>query len=138
MSTSPRSLFPTRSYEDEPDYIDEKKNEVRINRKRPNERRVGRFTIIDEISPPLASLGKKKSKKWSRNKASYETIYGKTTKDVHFYPGQKIGRFTIKSVTKSQSPKIKLYGLKRIVRSPKNSRSPKVQIGRFTIRKKSK
>ncbi len=31
-------------------------NEVRINRKRPNERQVGRFTIIDEISPPPASL----------------------------------------------------------------------------------
>ena len=126
-NTSPRSppasLFPVNSYGEEPDYINEFGYEVRINRKRPNERQVGRFTIVDEISP-----------KKSKSKKSYV-----------FYPGKKFGRFTVKSVTKpiprpsSKSPKIKITGLKVKSKSPlAGPRSPKVKIGRFTIKKQIK
>ena len=145
-NTSPRSppasLFPVNSYGEEPDYINEFGYEVRINRKRPNERQVGRFTIVDEISP-----------KKSKSKKSYV-----------FYPGKKFGRFTVKSVTKpiprpsskspkikitgfsapkprspTKSPKIKITGLKVKSKSPlAGPRSPKVKIGRFTIKKQIK
>jgi len=151
-NTSPRSppasLFPVNSYGEEPDYIDEMNNEVRINRKRPNERQVGRFTIVDDISP---KSDPKKSKK-------------KSKKSYVFYPRQKVGRFTVKSITKpiprpsskspkikitgfsarlvpkpcspTKSPKIKITGLKVKSKSPlAGPRSPKVKIGRFTIKK---
>jgi hypothetical protein len=124
MSRKPLSLFPVRSYDSEPDYIDEFGNEVRINRNRPNERQVGRFTIVDDISPEIKP---KKSKKSKKNKPK--------SSSPKLNVGQKIGRFTVKYI-KSPS-KIKLGELKLITsRSPRNSRSPKFQIGRFTIKKK--
>jgi len=147
----PASLFPVNSYGEDPDYLDEFGYEVRINKKRPTERQtqMGRFTIVDEISP---KSDPKKSKK-------------KSKKSYVFYPRQKVGRFTVKSITKpiprpsSKSPKIKITGFSaRLVpkpRSPPKSpkikitslklksksplaadpRSPKVKIGRFTIKK---
>jgi hypothetical protein len=140
MSRKPLSLFPVRSYDSEPDYIDEFGNEVRINRNRPNERQVGRFTIVDDISPEIKPKKSKKSKKSKKNKPkkSKKSKKSKKNKPKSSSPklnvGQKIGRFTVKYI-KSPS-KIKLGELKLITsRSPRNSRSPKFQIGRFTIKK---
>jgi hypothetical protein len=98
-------LRPTRSYDSDPDDIDQWGNEVRINRKRPNERQIGRFTIVDEPMQPL--------------------IVGRMTKKTNLYPGQKIGRFTIKSVSKPP-PKKRNSKSKRpnSPRRPNSSRRP--------------
>ena len=101
-------LFRNRSYDSEPDYIDEMGNEVRINKNRPNEKRVGRFTIVDE---PTIKRKKKKSNK--------KSLVGKLTKDVNLYPGKKIGRFTVKNVTKSRKSNSGSGSRKSKSRSPK-------------------
>ena len=129
-----------KSYEDKYDYIDEYGNEVRINRKRPNEKQVGRFTFVDEVDP----------------KKSYEDYYdyidehGNEVRINRKRPNEKqVGRFTFvdyipsHSKKKSRKKKAKSQKLKR--NSPKSS--PKIkgfasenvnlykgkQVGRFKI-----
>ena len=135
--TSPPTLERIKSYGDDADYIDERGHEVRINRKNPNIKQTqkGRFTIFeDDTSPPKPEPKKK----------SYD-----------FYPGQKLGRFTIKSVTNivprsrshSKSPKNRLISSPLVPRSRKlkfidltkvnykSPQGPSVKIGRFRITK---
>lgn len=143
-------LKPHKSYEDYPDYVDEHGQEVRINRKRPNEKQVGRFTIIDELEPHKSyedypdyidehgqevRINRKRpnEKQVGRftivdDDITYEDyinknvskIVGKITKNINLYPNKKVGRFTVKSITIG-SPRPRSHS----PRPKRKSRSPR-------------
>lgn len=154
------SLFPlqAKSYEDYPDYVDTHHQEVRINRKRPNEKQVGRFTIIDDIEPIKSyeeypdyinehgqevRINRKRPNERQVGRFtivdyiggssdSEPKIIGKISKHINLYPNKKVGRFTIKSVVISPS---KSRQSKRRSRSPcRRSTSPRIKLS--TLRMK--
>jgi len=140
-----------KSYEDYPDYVDEHGQEVRINRKRPNEKQVGRFTIIDELEPHKSyedypdyidehgqevRINRKRpnEKQVGRftivdDDITYEDyinknvnkIVGKITKNINLYPNKKVGRFTVKSITTGSNPPRRSHSPRR----KRTSRSPR-------------
>jgi hypothetical protein len=130
------SLFPVRSYDSEPDYIDEFGNEVRINRNRSNERQVGRFTIVDEISPDVQP-----SLLTSRSYHSEPDYIDKFGNEVRINRNRsnerQVGRFTIvDEISPERKPK---KTKKRSKKNKPKSLSPKQlkvgqQIGRFTVK----
>ena len=138
------SIRPKKSYEDFPDYINEYGQEVRVNRNRPNEKQIGRFTIIDEITPTKNYNDQQFTDVIIPKKnEQFSGVIGTVTKHIKLYPNKKIGRFTIKSITKQKAKSpirkrksaIKIISVK-IISPKRKSVSPK-KIGRFTITKKS-
>jgi len=152
---TPLPLRAKRSYDESPDYIDTHGQEIRINKKRPNEKQVGRFTIIDDLEPNKSyedypdyinergqevRINRKRPNEKQVGRFTIidyiggektPKIVGRVSKDINLYPNKKVGRFTIKSFVISQKRKSNSRSPSRRTSSKRKSRSPSRSI-KFT------
>jgi len=104
-----------KSYEDEPDAYDFLGQPIRINRNRANEKKIGRFTIIDDIEP-------------HKSYEDYPDFIDERGNEVRINrkrPNERqVGRFTI-----VDEPEIKSSSRRKTKRK---SRSPKKIVGKLS------